>query len=153
MQMSIYLSNDVATMLHCYGTLNDVINKILIAGAEGAIDIMDKPKVPDKKGGHCYRVEIKEPNYLELIATFGTKSSRISLRRLLYWFVENEVYMELGWEPTEIYVDDEINKSYDCLMELKQVLYKTSKLLPQYEELFINFKNELNNIEEELWNV
>lgn len=152
MLVSVYLSDDVKDILSCYGNLNDVVNKILEAGAQGVIDIMCKPTAPDKTGGHYYAIYVKEPNYIELIETYGTKSSKVSLRRLLYWFVENEIYAELGWEPNEIFVNTTDNKSYDALMELKNVLYKTSKHFPAHKTEFDQFKNLLNTIEEEIWN-
>ncbi len=151
MIMSIYLSDDVANVLRCYGTLNDVVNKILVAGAEGAIDIMQKPKITERKGGHYYQIRIGEPNYLSLIDIYGASSSKISLRRLLYWFVENEVYQELSWEPCENYIDENINRGYDAIMNLKQDIYKASRLLPTYDDAFTTIRNIINEIEEELW--
>jgi len=153
MTLSIYLSDNIADILRCYGTINDVVNKILIAGAEGAIDIMDKPRIPDRKGGHYYQIKIEEPNYIDLLSIYSAKSSKISLRRLLYWFVENEVYEELGWEPVDTYVEEKVSKTYDIIMKLKQSVYKASKLLPQYENEFNTIKELLNKIEEELWYV
>ena len=153
MQLSIYLSDDISAILRCYGTINDVVNKILVAGAEGAIDIMEKPKIAEKKGGHYYQIDVREPNYIMLLETYGVKSSRISLRRLLYWFVENEIYEVLGWEPLEEYIDESVNKGYDAIMDLKQLVYKASRLLPQYCEIFAEMRITLNKIEEELWNV
>lgn len=152
MRMSIYLSNDVADILRCYGTIDDVVHRILVAGAEGLIDIMEKPTIAEKKGGHYYKVNIKEPMYLELLELYGTKSSRISLRRLLYWFVENEIYEELGWEPQSGFITTNSDRSFDVLMELKQYVHKASKLMPEYYDQFNEIKQTLNKIEEEIWN-
>lgn len=151
MIMSVYLSDDIADVLSCYGTLDDVVNKILQYGAQGIIDIMEKPKIPEKKGGHYYKVDVTEPDYIQLVELYGSKSSRISLRRLLYWFVENEMYVELEWEPVNNYASTQAGKSYKVLMELKQQLYKASRMFPTYRDKFDEFKNLLNEIEETTW--
>ena len=153
MRMTVYLSDNVADVLRCYGSINDVVNKILIAGADGLIDVMSKPTISERKGGHYYQLEVKEPNYLELVDVYGTKSSKISIRRLLYWFVDNEIYEELGWEPVGGYVASDVNKGYDTLMDIKQLLYKASKLLPEYSEDFTVMRNKINEIEEKVWDV
>lgn len=152
MQLTIYLSDVVYDVLKCYGRLDEVVNKILEAGAEGVIDIMNKPTVSEKRDGHYYKINITEPCYISLLEMYGTKSSRISLRRLLYWFVENEVYSELLWEPVDEWVDEHASKSFDVLMDTKQNIYKLSKLFPQYEQEISNIYDILNKIEKEAWN-
>lgn len=104
MTINIHLHKEIADSLRFFGDLSTVVNKILQAGADGVIDIMDKDTCPDKEGCEHCRIEVTEPNYLELYKMYGPKNRRISLRRLLYWFVENEIYEELGWQPinTEI---------------------------------------------------
>lgn len=154
MKLSVYLSHDIADILLCYGTIDEVVDKILVAGSQGIIDIMDKPNAPEKKGGRYYQVNIKEPNYIELMETHGNKSSKISLRRLLYWFVENEIYLELGWEIEDEFVDRRHSKAYMAITELKQALYKGKSHIPissEYDDIVEPFKNLLDKLEEELW--
>lgn len=151
MILSVYLSSEIKNILSCYGSLDEVVNKILMAGSQGLIDIMEKPPAPEKKGGTYYRINIEEPDYISLIETYGAKSSRISLRRLLYWFVENEIYEELGWEPSEEFVEEKRNKKYEAITELKQALFKIRQYFPQYDDHFEEFKNLLREIEDEVW--
>jgi hypothetical protein len=115
---------------------------------------MEKPSAPEKKGGRYHQINIREPDYISLLETYGVKSSRISLRRLLYWFVENEIYDELGWEPVEEFTDCKKTKAYESISELKQALYKCKEYLsdtPENDRIVKEFKNLLNNIEEEIW--
>ena len=105
MTINIHLHKEIADTLRCFGDLSTVVNKILQAGALGVIDIMDKDACPDKEGCEHCRIEVTEPNYLELYKMYGPKNRRISLRRLLYWFVENEIYEELGWHTVAEIVD------------------------------------------------
>ena len=106
MTINIHLHKEIADSLRCFGDLSTVVNRILQAGADGLIDIMDKDACPDKEGCEHCRIEITEPNYLELYAIYGPKNRRISLRRLLYWFVENEIYEELGWQTINTKIVD-----------------------------------------------
>lgn len=106
MIVSIYLHKEIANTLKTFGTLEEVVNKILFAGAEGAYDITNKPNCISREGARRYEINITEPEYLELLQTFPINSSRISLRRLLYWFVENEIYNDLNWTPVNNYIDE-----------------------------------------------
>ena len=106
MTINIHLHKEIADSLRCFGDLSTVVNRILQAGADGLIDIMDKDACPDKDGCEHCRIDITEPNYLELYKTYGPKNRRISLRRLLYWFVENEIYDELGWQTVNTKIID-----------------------------------------------
>lgn len=103
MKLSIYLHSSIVDVLKCYGDLDDVVNKILEQGAAGVFDVMNKPPCPGRDGAGRYEIDIVEPTYLEMLETYSPFSSKISLRRLLYWFVENEIYEELGWEQTRAY--------------------------------------------------
>lgn len=151
MTLSVYLAHDVKAILSCYGSLDSVVDKILVAGANGLIDIMEKPSAPEKKGGTYYQINIREPNYIALVETYGTKSSRISLRRLLYWFVENEVYLELGWELCEEFIDQKNNKMYQAIIQLKEALYNAREYIPQHREEIDEFRNLISEVEEEIW--
>lgn len=151
MTLSVYLSHDVHQILLCYGSLDDVVNKILDAGTQGLIDIMEKPSAPEKRGGTYYKVNIKNQDYISLIETYSSKSSIISLRRLLYWFVDNEIYEELGWEITQDYQDKKSDNKYKVLTELKQALFKARNVIPEHRSEIDEFRNLIIEIEDELW--
>lgn len=115
MKISLYLHRDRADVLSTFGNLSDVINRILDAADEGLIDIEDRPACEPRDGAARFDVEITNDNYLQLLQAYGIKSKRISLRRIVYWFVDNEVYNDLGWEPTNDYVDS-FNKRLNKLV-------------------------------------
>ena len=71
MIQNVYLTDEIVSILNCYGPLDEVVHNILEAGASGIFDVMDKPRIPDKTGGRYYKIDIREPNYLELLETFG----------------------------------------------------------------------------------
>lgn len=105
MQFSIYLHKDIVQTLKCFGDLNTVVNKILEEGANNKIDVMNHPACRSREGATKYLIDITEPIYLELYAEFGPFNQSISIRRLLYWFVENDIADELGWTVVNNFVD------------------------------------------------
>ena len=147
----VYLSDYVVDALSFYGTLDEVVNKILTYGAAGSFDLMDKPKAPDKTGGSVYKINVLEPNYLELLDTFGASSSRISLRRLLYWFVDNEIYAELDWNEAITVKNEDVNKQYEALSNLQCAAFKVYKQLPQFKKQLEAIKDLVREIEEAMW--
>lgn len=151
MILSVYLSKDIHDILSCYGHLDDVVNRILKAGSEGLIDIMNKPSAPEKKRGSNYEIHIEEPDYIQLLETYGVKSSKISLRRLLYWFVENEIYEELGWEISDSYSNHRNTKEYKTIIELKQALYNARIYLPEIRDSIDEFRNLIIETEDKIW--
>lgn len=152
MRFSIYLSNDIIDILQCYGSITNVTNRILECGAEGLFDIMDKPTPPPKENGHQVIIDVTEPTYLELVDVYSIRSSRISLRRLLYWFVENEMYIELGWEATKTYKKSETEQAINMLGDIKLQLYRFEKLISDCEEPINTIREKLNEIEGKIWN-
>lgn len=152
MRFSIYLSNEIIDVLQCYGTISDVVNKILECAADGLFDVMDKPTPPPKQNGKQVIIDVVEPNYLELIEMYSIKSSRISLRRLIYWFVENEIYADLGWEGIQQYKSNNVERAIDMFADIKLQMYRLEKLTVNCENQFKTIREKLNEIEGIIWN-
>ena len=151
MTLIIYLEKRVIDVLNCYGRLNDVVNRILEEGAVGNIDVMDKPTCPPKQNGQHYSIDVTEENYLGLYNTWGPKSSRISLRRLLYWFVDNEIYNELGWEGVETFKSSEYDKSIKLIGDIKMLLFRLEKECCCCHEQISVIRENLNEMERTIW--
>lgn len=100
-KIDIRLHEDYYNVLHMFGDLDTVVRRILDEGARGNIELTDKPQAPPKQGTHKYIVTIDSPYYDELVGIYGVSSSKVSIRRLLYWFVDEEVYNELGWNASK----------------------------------------------------
>lgn len=152
MIVNVYLERRVRDVLKCYGNLNDVTNNILQLGAEGIINVMDKPTAPPKKDGQQYAIDVTEENYIGLMAIYGPKSSRISLRRLLYWFVDNEIYNEIGWEGVESYTDSDTDKSIQLIGDIKVLLYRLERKISNCSDEISIIRENLNEIEGKIWN-
>ncbi len=103
MRLSLYLHDEILAVLKCFGDLDTVIDKILLGISSSDIDIMDKPPAPDRAGAKRVDVNITNEEYIQLLRQFGPRSKKISLRRFLYWFVENEIYELINLEPLNDY--------------------------------------------------
>lgn len=115
MIQSVYLHDYIVDTLKMYGELDICINKILKHVEVNGLQIEDLPECPSRIDAKRYNVFINNSYYNELVEAYGIKSKRISLRRLLYYFIDNELYNEYGWEPINDYVstnDAKINKQY-----------------------------------------
>lgn len=120
MKLSVYLHDEIRAVLCCYGTLDEVVNRVLDAGSAGEFDLMNKPQIPTRDGAGRYDVDVTNEEYLELLRLHPHNSTKVSLRRLLYWFVENEMYEMLGWEPVKNYVDRNDVKAARIIKRLRQ---------------------------------
>ena len=147
MKQSVYLHNYVTDVLLTFGDLNDVINKILDASDEGHFDITDKPSCESREGASRYNVNITNQTFIQMIKMYGEKNKSLSLRRLLYWFVDNEIYNDLGWEPIRDYIDKD-DKIFNCILDdLLSTLDKLwFKCKEREEGVVTNVKDLLNEL-------
>ena len=128
MKVSVYLHDEIYGILRCYGDINTVVNRILDEASAGAFDVMDKPNVPSRAGARRFDVDITNRDYLELLYTYPQNSCRISLRRLLYWFVENEMYEILDWQVTDDYRDKDFDKRNRLVKSTRQMLERLHRI-------------------------
>ena len=103
MKVSVYLHKEIIETLRCFGNLDEVVNHIL-DDMSANYSLTDLPACPDRTNAQRCTVDITNTEYLELLSTFGPTSPRVSLRRIIYYFVENELYTEFGWEFKNEYV-------------------------------------------------
>ena len=149
MLLSVYLHDEIHSVLNCFGELNDVVDKILVAAAEGQIELMCKPPAPDRSGARRFDIEVTNEDYLTLLRQVGTKSPRVSLRRLLYWFVEEEVYEMLGWEMTNDYRSD---KDAKFKKRIDDISKQVEDVRDRYSSLYHDKLTSILRILEELKN-
>ena len=144
MILSLYLHKNISETLMCYGKLGDVVNKILELCEENVIDIMDMPKCQPRDGASRYDIDVTNEYYLSLLESFPIKSPRISLRRLLYWFVEQEMPDVLGWEVVNDYVDSNKIKMLKKLGGAETDLFKLTAIANNTErEVLLEILNKI----------
>lgn len=146
-RVSIYIEDYVLEVLKTFGQLDDVVNKILDC-TQHTVDLATLPVAPPPK--NCRRVEviITNESYLQMSEILGRRSKKLSLRRLLYWFVNNEQYNDYGFEPSE-QVDHRKNKYYTRVQDI----YRFVNLLERYyctPETCDNLRKGLDKVLEEL---
>lgn len=124
-KVHVNLDETTYNILVAFGrNLSDVVNKILDEYTVGNIDIVNKPMCPSLEGTRRYCVNINNEDYEELYLQYGPTSPYISLRRLLYWFVDEEIYEELDWNVI-VKITDEYKKGVNDFKKALNKLYGT----------------------------
>lgn len=100
--VDIRVHKDYLNTLLRFGPLNEVLDRMYEAAYAGLIEVTGLPPAPPKDNMCCKRlVSISHPYYHYLVQTHGATSTLISVRRLLYYFVDNELYTVLMWQPVD----------------------------------------------------
>lgn len=146
MKFSVYLHSHIVDTLRMYGKLDDVVNAILDEADNGMFDITDKPNCESRDGASRYMIDVTNENYLLLTQSYSAKSSKVSLRRLIYWFVENEIYEECGWTVNNILKRKENNKIHKKILDLKEQLNKLTPLIADNYDAIITMTEIVKNI-------
>ena len=55
-------------------------------------------------------------------------SPRVSIRRILYWFVDFEIYNELGWKAVNAFEDSSQKRNLKIINDVTGGLYKLKTL-------------------------
>lgn len=138
MKVSVYLHSYVVDTLRMYGKLDDVINAMLDEADNGMFDVTDKPNCESRDGASRYMIDVTNENYLLLMQSYPPNSSKISLRRLIYWFVENEIYEECGWTTNNVLKRKENNKIHKKVIDIKEQSAKLLSIVSDnYEAMMI----------------
>lgn len=155
MTQSIYLHRYVVDTLSLFGELSDVINRILQEGADGKIQLVNRPPCTNRKGAGRYNVNITQQDYLELLEYYPVNSSKVSIRRLLYWFVDFEIYEQLEWKPTRKYENKILQKQLKYVDNARTfvtrifLLNKNDKeaiqMISTIDDSLVKLKEYLNN--------
>ena len=142
--LSVYLHEYVVNTLKMYGELDDVVNNVLDESDAGNFDITDKPECQSRDGAGRYNITITNENYIKLLTAYGVKNKRISLRRLLYWFVDNEIYCDLGWECIRDYdynTKKRINKLItNVICDISKLEILTNKSLSHIKDEILTYQ-------------
>lgn len=97
-KIDVRLHEDYYNVLTQFGTLDQVVDKAINAIEAGSIDLDLVPACPPLTGTHKYIVTVDNLFYDDLVQIYGSHSNRISMRRILYYIVDSELYNTLHWE-------------------------------------------------------
>ena len=146
MKLSVYLHSYVVDTLRMYGRLDDVVNAILDEADNGMFDVFDKPNCSSRDGASRYMIDVTNENYLLLMQSYPPNSSKVSLRRLIYWFVENEIYNQCGWTYNNVLRRKENNKVHKKIVDLKEQIAKITPLVADNYEAIITITEIVKHI-------
>jgi hypothetical protein len=130
MTISLYLHEEYINILRCFGNIDEAIDRLLEECEIGNIELMDHDAAPSREGAMRINVNVTNEYYLDLYYKFGSNSKRISLRRLIYWFIDNAVYDSLQWNTTSEYVNSKKEKYRRKINDACSILTKVKKDLP-----------------------
>lgn len=118
-------------ILTVFGSIEDVIYKALDLCESGEIDLENLPQTADFANVESKRVSviITHRYYENLREIYGTTSPRVSLRKLLCYIVENEIYYEYHWEVVQVYDKETRNKINSYKYDIITKSNKLTKLL------------------------
>ncbi len=94
--MRITVNRSTVQILKAFGDLNEVTDKILDYCEETDNPFEDMPPVQLNEPTKI-SVEVTNTTFLQLVNLYGARSNKVSLARVLEWFVTNEEYVNLGW--------------------------------------------------------
>lgn len=132
MKIKVCIDKDVYERLISFGDISDVVNRILAEGEAGNIQIFDLPSTPLANPSR-YTVDITNTYYLELYATYGPTCTRISLKRIIQYFVDIEGYNLCGWTITDNIEQLEFERRV-CLLRAVSALQKLRDCYPYYQQ-------------------
>ena len=113
----VYLPDEVYDVLCMFGDFDDVVDRILTLYEEEAISV-DVEHLPNY-ANHCdtrRKVRIYNRWYEELLEYYGASSTKYSLRRMLCYFVYEELYEE--YDMTITRQSDKLN---EALIKLEKI--------------------------------
>lgn len=156
MIVSIYLHKYVVNTLLQFGDLDEVINNILLAGAKGEIELIDRPPCANRDGASRYNVDITQQDYLDLLECYATNSPKVSIRRIIYWFVDFAIYEQLDWKVKNKYIDKELQLLYKHINKARSSIARVGIIKKNDETIAKKVKiidGKLLELEEYLKNV
>lgn len=143
---NVYLHDYIADTLQCYGELTDVVNKILDYGTQGVYNFEEIANCEPRDGAKRYTVYITNNDYCELMMAYPTNSPRLPLRKILYWFVNNDMFNELDWQPTRKYINKEAQRIKRLIADIVHRLQLLGSKMP--DTLRDECNKTINDIEE-----
>lgn len=141
MLMSVYLHQEYHDYLSCYGSIDEVTNKILDSIRD--IDIESIPNAPSRDGAKRLNINVTSEWYLEELCARPVNSPLYSLRKILYYAVDNELPAVWGWKVT----NDYRNKKEDRIR--KHLDYAISNLIHAQLLMSFEMREQVQNIVEQ----
>ena len=157
MLISVYLHNEYYQVLKAFGNIDEVVNKILDYCYNNEIDITTIANAPSRDGARRVTIGVTHQLYLDDYSTCSPNSTKYSLRKIIYWFIDNAIYEELEWKvvnnpETErldfiikhlVIILDEIGKlQFKIDTQDIEMLREARQIIKSLEARYVNEYNE-----------
>ena len=123
-KIDVRLHEDYYNVLTQFGTLDQVVDKAINAIEAGSIDLDCIPACPPLTGTHKYIVTVDNLFYDDLVQIYGSHSNLISMRRIIYYIVDSELYNTLRWEPVQ-----SVSPASKRSKRIDNLLYEMAKVI------------------------
>ena len=104
------------------------------------------PPAPDKIDATRYTIDVENETYIALVEHYGATSNKCGIRRLIYYFIDNEMYE--GWPVVNNYVDDKRDYLRRRLKEMRYILTKIENKWDYDTTKIYECKEIINELEE-----
>ena len=128
---NIIIPLEYYNILTVFGSIEDVIYKALELCENGEIDLENLPQTANFVNTATKPVSVIITNsyYENLRNIYGATSPKVSLRKLLCYIVENEIYFDYHWEVVQVYDTETRNKINSYKYDITNKATKLVKLL------------------------
>lgn len=128
---NIIIPLEYYNILTVFGSIEDVIYKALELCENGEIDLENLPQTANfvNTENKTVSVIITNSYYENLRNMYGATSPKVSLRKLLCYIVENEIYFDYHWEVVQVYDNETRNKINSYKYDITNKANKLVKLL------------------------
>ena len=128
---NIIIPLEYYNILTVFGSIEDVIYKALELCENGEIDLENLPQTANFVNTETKTISVIITNsyYENLRNIYGATSPKVSLRKLLCYIVENEVYFDYHWEVVQVYDKETRNKINSYKYDITNKATKLVKLL------------------------
>lgn len=133
-KVNVTISEEYYKILRLFGTMDEVVQKALVLAERGEIDFEDCPYVQQYGRLKHVVVTVDNPYYETLRSLYGATSTKISINRLLYYIVDNELYEVYEWKQVNKYNEENEAKIAGCKSTILHNINKLTKMLISIEQ-------------------
>lgn len=139
-KVNVQLPVEYYNILSMFGTMDEVTAKALELCENGEILLETLPPVYADETSKTFQVVINNNYYENLREIYGPTSPKVSIRKLLCYIVENEVYTDYKWPVVRLYDEQTLKKIKAYKLD---TIGKTAKIIPLIKDKDI--ARELSN--------
>ena len=125
--IDVRLPKDYVNILRMYGTLDEVAELALDMVYNEVLPPIQEMDVPpsDKSGCSKYIIAVSHQQYCDDCEMYGANNPRVSLRRLLYYIVDNEIYSNWLLRTAPLETDAKYKERLTrCISSIKLLINK-----------------------------